>query len=68
MKTPRPSLISKLSIKTFSGWLLLGVGVLLYIVPIFYHWLGNLSALLAFALILVGISLLKMRKDQQNRH
>ena len=51
-------------IVTFIGWLLLAVGVLLYIVPLFYSLLGFHSGLVAFTLIFIGISILKYRKDQ----
>jgi heme/copper-type cytochrome/quinol oxidase subunit 3 len=50
----------------FLGWLLLALGVLLYIVPLFYELLGFHSGLVAFGLIFIGISLLKYRKDQIN--
>lgn len=51
----------------FLGWLLLIVGLFLYIVPMFYSILGSYSGLVAFILIFIGISLLKYRKDQINR-
>ncbi len=49
------------------GWFCLGFGILLYIVPLFYEWLGHQSGLVAFILIFIGISLLKYRKDQITR-
>ena len=49
------------------GWLLLVFGLLLYVVPLFNDWLGHYSGLLAFALIFIGITLLKYRKDQLNK-
>ncbi|WP_196140045.1 hypothetical protein [Aliikangiella sp. G2MR2-5] len=50
------------------GWLILLIGLVLYIVPLFYEQIGFYSGLLAFALIFIGITLLKLRKDQINRH
>lgn len=51
----------------FTGWFLLLCGVLLYVVPLLYDWLGFHSGLFAFALIFIGVSLLKYRKDQLNK-
>jgi len=49
------------------GWLCLAAGVLLYVFPLFYATLGFHSGLFAFILIFIGISILKLRKDQLNR-
>lgn len=54
----------KLNTLTGLGWVLLTVGVTLYIFPFFYQYVGSYSGLIAFALIFAGISLLKYRKDQ----
>jgi len=50
-----------------AGWLLLAAGVILYIVPVFYEFLGFHSGLVAFILIFIGVTLLKYRKDQLNK-
>ena len=49
---------------TIVGWGLLVIGLVLYVVPLFYELLGFYSGLFAFLLIFAGISLLKYRKDQ----
>ena len=49
------------------GWLMLGVGLLLYVVPLFFETTGHYSGLLAFGVIFIGITLLKYRKDQLNK-
>ncbi len=58
---------TKLLIYKILGWGLLGFGLLLYVIPVFYEYLGFYSGLLAFGLIFIGISLLKLRKDQINQ-
>ncbi|WP_444996547.1 hypothetical protein [Aliikangiella sp. IMCC44359] len=52
---------------TVLGWCCLLVGVTLYVVPLIYNQLGHHSGLVAFAIIFVGITLLKYRKDQINK-
>ena len=46
------------------GWSCLCVGIFLTIVPVFYERLGHQSGLVAFGILFIGISLLKVRKDQ----
>jgi len=51
-------------IRVWLGWCLLLLGVSGYILPWYYQWLEFHSGLVAFLLIFVGISLLRIRKDQ----
>jgi hypothetical protein len=57
----------KLKLLNWLGWLILVIGVVLYIFPIFHEQIGSYSGLVAFVVIFVGISLLKYRKDQLNK-
>lgn len=46
--------------------LLLLVGIVNYIYPLFYEFFGNNSGVVSFFLIFIGVTLLKYRKDQIN--
>jgi|GEM_PF-4097192 len=69
MKNPKNKSSANIvtTLSNFIGWLLLVIGLLLYIVPLFFSVTGHYSGLLAFALIFIGISLLKYRKDQMDK-
>ncbi|MET1255867.1 hypothetical protein [Aliikangiella maris] len=65
--TENPQLKHKAQIMNIIGWVLLLIGIILYILPVAFEWLGHYSGLLAFVFIFCGITLLKLRKDQLNR-
>ncbi len=47
------------------GWVLILLGVLLFISPVFSpEWLGHYVGLVGLLAIFVGVSILKKRKDQ----
>ena len=46
--------------------LLLLVGIVNYIYPLFFEFFGNNSGVVSFFLIFIGVTLLKYRKDQIN--
>ena len=46
--------MNKNKILNILGWLLLGFGLLLYVVPLFFEITGHYSGLIAFGLIFVG--------------
>jgi len=57
----------KTAILNLFAWSLIIIGIVLSVFPFFYNQIGALSGLLAFAILFVGISLLKLRKDQLNK-
>jgi len=56
-----------LKIQQGLGWAFLVLGVSGYVLPWFYEWLGFRGGLVAFLLIFIGISLLRIRKDQLDK-
>lgn len=47
------------------GWILIALGVLLFVSPVFSpDWLGHYVGLAGLVSIFIGVSLLKKRKDQ----